>query len=537
MSFLSDLIDKAKGLLEQPQGPPTQTEAIKRNSFDRDDWRKVREQAPMVQDQITELDQTVDYVEDFMGDLHATFFKIDPKVRPEAEIKPSHAANRAVIEQLLEMNEVQNLRQHSKGDAYGSAMAMGAMGEVVRETLSKTQQAAKESAEAEQRAREDAAAQAQAMRELMEQLAQQQAEAQAAGEQGDPGGEGAGALQAQMDQFAQARQAQQQAQAQAHQEAGQAAQGMSNQVRMAAKAATEQLDEEAQLMQAFGVDPGKLQRMDVRERMTLAQALRNNRLAKFAKLLGQFRMVQQAESRKRVVNAASEVHGVTFGSDLNRMTPGEMLNFADPSLQTLLWQRWAEGTMLQYDVRGKENLGQGPIVLVCDESGSMGAEDVAGGTREAWSKALALALCDQARRRKRDFVYIGFSNAAQQHTIEFPRGEAAMDKVIAMTEHFFGGGTDYERPLTQALEIVDRFAAQGKARPDIVMVTDDCYGAMDSAFMNRWNAVKDKTSLRCYGVAIGCATSGALQQISDNVRQITEIANDPRSMGDLFRTL
>ena len=203
-----------------------------------------------------------------------------------------------------------------------------------------------------------------------------------------------------------------------------------------------------------------------------------------------------------------------------------------------MWLRWSENELSIYDVRGKENQGQGPIICVVDESGSMNATDVAGGTREAWSKALALALCDQAKRRKRDFVYIGFSSHGQQHVIEFPSGHTPVQKVIEMTEHFFGGGTDYEKPLQMALDIMEeRFDALGKARPDIVFITDDAYGSMDADFMHEWNRVKDKTSLKCYGIAIGCDSSGALAAVSDNVREITALVSDPRNMGDIFRTI
>ena len=357
------------------------------------------------------------------------------------------------------------------------------------------------------------------------------------GEEGQDAGDLAAELQAQMDQFAQAQVDMQQAAQEAGEQAGATAEGMSNKMRSAAKKATQEADEEQQLMSGFGVDPGTLQRMPVAERIALAKRLRGSRLAKFSKLLGQFKMVQQAESRRRVTNAASEVHGITQGDDLHRMAMAEMISFADPTTETLLWQRWSEKQMLQYDVRGKEKLGQGPIIVVCDESSSMNATDVAGGSREAWSKALALALCDQARRRKRDFIYVGFASQGQQHVVEFPKGEAPVDKVIAMTEHFFGGGTHYEAPLLTALEIADRFDNEGKGRPDIVMLTDDEYGALKPEFMHRWNAVKDKTSMKCYGIAIGCGYSGALKQISDNVRSITQMVSDPRNVGDLFRTI
>jgi uncharacterized protein with von Willebrand factor type A (vWA) domain len=111
-------------------------------------------------------------------------------------------------------------------------------------------------------------------------------------------------------------------------------------------------------------------------------------------------------------------------------------------------------------------------------------------------------------------------------------------KVLMMTEHFFNGGTNFEQPLTLALKVIEeQFEKQGKPRPDIVMLTDDQVGTLNKDFMHNWNRVKDKTSLKCYGIAIGCGYSGALDAISDNVRSITQLVSDPANVGDLFRTI
>ena len=538
MSFLSDLIDKGKDLLSWEQKPPNETEAIKRNSFDRKDWERVLDAAPTIKQMQSNLERTVDYADDFMADLHAAVFKVEPTVRSSDEMKPTHVANRAVMDQLLDMPEMQTLRQHSTGDVYGSALAMVAMQETAVETLKRVHSAAEEAAKAEEERQQEREKRQQ---EIADQIADLQAnpppEPLPPGTQGpelppDPRVEG---LKTQMDQFGSLAAP---SNGGVQQAAQSAAKGMENKLRSAAKKATGELDEENTLMSSFGVEPGDLQRMDVRERMALAKKLANNRLAKFAKLLGQFKMVQQAESRKRVVNAASEVHGITTGDDLTRMATSELLNFADESLEDLMWLRWSESELSIYDVRGKENQGQGPIIAVVDESGSMGATDVAGGTREAWSKALALALCDQAKRRKRDFRYIGFSSAGKQRVVDFPQGHTPVHKVIEMTEGFLNGGTNYEQPLRMALEMIEKdFDALGKPRPDIVFITDDAYGSMDPEFMHEWNRVKDKTSLKCYGIAIGCDSSGALAAVSDNVREITALVSDPRNMADIFRTI
>ena len=538
MSFLSDLIEKGKDLLSFEQKPPTETEAVKRNSFDRADWDRVRKAAPAIKAMQSRLEKTVDYAGDFLADLHAEVFKVEPIVRDAEEMKPTHVANQAVMRQLKDMPEMTALRQHSTGDVYGSALAMLAMQDTAVETLKRVQSAAEEAAKAELERAEQREKLKQEIEDQIKDLEENPPPPPL-----PPGTQGperppeirCGGLQTKIDQLGSLPQPHN---ANIQQAAQQAAQGMDRKLRSQAKAATEELDGEETMMSAFGVEPGDLQRMSVQERMKLAKQLANNRLAKFAKLLGQFKTIQQAESRKRVTNAASEVHGITTGDDLTRMVPSEYLNFADKSLETLMWLRWSESQLDIYDVRGKENQGQGPIIAVVDESGSMGCEDVAGGSREAWSKALALALCDQAKRRKRDFVYVGFASRGEQHVIEFLGGQAPVAKVIAMTEHFFNGGTNFEEPLRLALKIIEeKFDAQAKPRPDIVFITDNAYGGMDPKFMHEWNRVKDKTSMKCYGIAIGCQAGGALAAVSDNVREITQLVSDPSTMSDVFRTI
>jgi uncharacterized protein with von Willebrand factor type A (vWA) domain len=538
MSFLSDLMDKGKSLFGGQDKPPTETEAIKRNSFDRSDYERVLETSPVIQQMEKKLEQTVDYAADFLADLHAGLFKVEPSVRSVEEMKPTHVANRAVMEQLLNMPEMHDLRQHSAGNVYSSAMAMLSLQDKAVETLNQVHEAAKEEAEKQEQQQKDREERQKEIEQAIEELKNNPPpEPLPEGAEGpeappDPRVDG---LKQQIDEFGQMPVP---GNGSVQQAAKSAAEGFGQKMRAAAKATSEQMDTEKQLMQAFGIENGELQKMSFEERAKLAQRLANNRLAAFAKLLGQFKMVQQAESRHRVVNAASEVVGITFGDDLARMASSELLNFADESLEDLMWLRWSEGQMVINDMRGKEKQGQGPIICVVDESASMTKPDIAGGTREAWSKGLALALCDQAKRRNRDFVYIGFASAGQQRVVEFMGGETPLEKVLDMTENFLKGGTNFEQPLKMALKMIEeQFVAKAKPRPDIVFITDDEYGPMDQTFMAEWNRVKDKTDLKCYGIAVGTSIGGALTAVSDNIREIRELVSDPRNVGDLFRTI
>jgi len=523
MGFLTDLIAKGKGLLDnyRETPTPTQTEAIVRNSFDRKDWEAARQAMPDVDQAATELGKTVDYVEDFLGDLHAMFLKQEPMLREAAAMDPSRVPNREVLAQLMEHPEVQALRQHSRGDKYGSGMAMLAMQKVVSETLHRAQSAAEEAEEARKQAEADRQAQAEALAAAL---------AAAENGQGD-----AGDLQAKLDQFANTPAPDPSAVQQAAQ---QAAAGMENQLRNAAQGAVEDLDKEQAMMAGFGVEDSVLAKMSLEERMALAQAVRGSRLSDFAALLGSFKRVQRAEYRRKVKDAASEKHNVRLSNDFTRMATSEWLNLAAPELEMLMWKRWSQHALLTTDVRGRERQGRGPIIVVCDESSSMTTEDVAGGSREAWSKALSLALLDQAAREHRDFLYIGFANNTKQRIVEFPGGKAPIEKVMEMTEGFLRGGTHYEKPLSMALDAIK--ARGDKPRPDIVFLTDDEYkgGSLDSGFMRDWTTTKDKWSVKCYGIAIGCSVSGSLAAVSDNVRSITSLVeSDPAKLADIFRTI
>lgn len=538
MSFLQTLVERAQSFLGVER-KPTETQAVEADRFDHAYWEDVKHQVPALNTLITDLSRKHDYVEEFVEDLFQSAYKADPRIRDEAEMKPTHVPNRTMVEELTESQQFQSLRANTKGDEYGATMALLSMETAIRESQTAMREARERAKEAEE-AQDEA------------EQAQREAEIRCGGIPGlDPNAQGPepdpnapptpGQVAAQQAIEAAQQAAQQAANArqQAQSASQQAAAGMKAALKQAAEQASKDLDEEKALMQAFGVEDGELQRMSFEERRQLAQRLRNNRLAKFYKLLGQFKMIQQAESRRKVQHAADEVVGVKLGDNLQRMIPAEMINLATPELEDDFWLRFANHELLEYDLRGKEKLGQGPVIVVCDESGSMTAEDVAGGSREAWSKALALALCDQARQKGRDFHYIGFSSSRQQWVQSFVGGKTTVSGVIEMTEHFFSGGTHYEQPLRMAIELIEKaYDDAGKPKPDIVFITDDEYGSMDEDFMAEWHRVKDKTSVRCFGVALGCGFSGALEQVSDNVRSIAELTeSDPRVMADLFRTI
>jgi uncharacterized protein with von Willebrand factor type A (vWA) domain len=163
--------------------------------------------------------------------------------------------------------------------------------------------------------------------------------------------------------------------------------------------------------------------------------------------------------------------------------------------------------------------------------------DAKGNTREMWSKAITLALADQARRGKRDFHYIGFSSSGQQWQMDFPGGETPLDKVRTFVEHFFNGGTEYTRPLTMAMDVCQAAADEGRRMPDIVFITDDdC--SVPMTFVEKFREARDRLGITSYGIQIGGSSLRAnMPLLCDKTIDLSQVNSDPEGMTELFRTI
>lgn len=300
-------------------------------------------------------------------------------------------------------------------------------------------------------------------------------------------------------------------------------------------------------MAAWGVEDGRLQRMPFEERAQLARRLRSGRLGRFADLVGRFRQMAAAERARRVEGAPGELVGIVLGDDVSRLIPSEVASLGVPALRPVFAAKLVESRLMQYETRGDENAGRGAIVAVIDCSGSMRktqtGRDGTQATREAWAKALALALLDQARnaRPRRDFAAILFSSAGQQAAFRFPACEAVdVAGVIEMAECFYGGGTDWQAPLSAAAEMLDaERGAAGRQRGDVVLVTDGkC--AVSETWMREWREVKARCDFRVFDVGIGdeadTGPESALAALCDNLRDLDDVTS-PDAARDMFRVI
>ncbi|MEV6128981.1 VWA domain-containing protein [Streptomyces violaceusniger] len=534
---LDELASRAgKWLGRSAAAPERHTAAVVADRFDRITWRDTYEQSAGLRDVAAELNERYRYTTDLLSDVFLAAYKVGPRLRERAEMDPSRLVNHQVITSLVESPEFAELRRETAGDPYAAAMAVLAQAAALRGMLERSR-SAQERAERAKRAQQDAEGAADAVGEALQQAAD---EADRSNGVGTVPATAADAVQQAIEAAATADAAARQA-AQDAAQALAAAPGIRAAARNAAAKAARAVREEAALMRAWGVGPGELERMPFDQRARLAERLRSGRLAQWAELIGRFRQMAGGERARKVENATGELVGVTLGNDLSRVIPSELANLGLPELRAVFAARYAAGELMLYDSQGEQATGQGAIIACVDTSHSMYEAGPGGVTREAWAKACALALLDQARHAGRDFVGVLFSAADKIKVFRFPSGRpAGIARILDFAETFLGGGTSYQAPLTVARELLEEeFNDTARTRGDIVMITDDECGVTEE-WMRGWNDAKHQLGFRVFGVAIGApraAESGSvLEALCDNLRSIEDLT-DVHAAADLFRVI
>jgi uncharacterized protein with von Willebrand factor type A (vWA) domain len=513
--------------------PAAHTAAVAGDRFDAMAWRETLDQAAGLRELAEDLGERHDYAADLLSDVFLAAYKAAPLLRERAEMDPSRLVNHQVAGAMLTSPEFTELRRETAGDAYAAAMAVISQGSALRRMLEAAEQA-QQAADAAARARQAAAEAAQAVAPALEQAAAQ------ADDDGGVPDDAAEALEQAVARAEQAQQAAQAADAAAARALAAATPGIRAAARAAAAQAAEQAREESALMAAWGVAPGELQRMSFEQRARLAQRLRTGRLGRFAELIGRFRQMASAERARKTEHAPGELVGITLGDDLSRLIPSELASLGVPAMRAAFAARYAERRLYVYETRGEERTGQGAIIACVDCSGSMARSAGAGVTGEAWAKACALALLDQAQAARRDFAALLFSSREELQVFRFPaRRRPAIADVVDLAEHFWGGGTDFETPLEAAAELLEaEHNREGRGRGDVVLITDgEC--AVSEEWMRAWNERKARLGHRVFGIAVRRAAGPVLEALSDNLRSIADLTG-PDAVGaarDMFRVI
>ena len=174
----------------------------------------------------------------------------------------------------------------------------------------------------------------------------------------------------------------------------------------------------------------------------------------------------------RIGGSGSEIAGVELGRDISSLVPSEISSMMDDDLGILFDLKYVEGRLMCFsredsveteeDTDGDSDAprNMGPMILICDTSGSMR------GTPLFLSKALCFTMITRASQQGRRVLRIDF-NARSRHVDITP------DDHIHQLHEFLttnaSGGTDPWPALKEAIELIDE---ERYTLADIVVISD-----------------------------------------------------------------
>jgi uncharacterized protein with von Willebrand factor type A (vWA) domain len=261
---------------------------------------------------------------------------------------------------------------------------------------------------------------------------------------------------------------------------------------------------------------------NVKRKRELASKLQANpKLREVAKLAGRLRRIAAKKQRSKTENTCNEISDIQQGDSIDRLLPSELIGLVEPLYEIMFYRNLLEKQLLQYELKGKEIEGKGPIIICIDESVSMR------GQRDVWSKAVALALLEIARKQKRAFSTVHFSSSVDKIHVVGVKDEVTPDTIDKIVNNFAGGGTSYEAPLGQVMKMVP------KKKADVIFITDGAC-EVSNEFLDRWNAAKKELEFSLYSIAISCLNTATLNTLSDQVFNLDDMLQSEEMEDSLF---
>ena len=227
------------------------------------------------------------------------------------------------------------------------------------------------------------------------------------------------------------------------------------------------------------------------------------------------RIEMEYGSRKIAVSphGKTEMHSITYSSELNHLLPTEVVKLQNPTLKLKFAADLTEKKLLTYQLRGKYWVGgppsarkRGPVVALVDTSKSMR------GSPETIAKATILAIARRMLKEERDVKVILFSSRNQLDTIDLTGKKRMAREFLEFLNQTFGGGTDFNTALKAGMRSLKE--PQFKSA-DLLFITDGGSKISNEALLDEWSSLKKEQDARIFSMIIGRTTAGGLEQVSD----------------------
>ena len=496
--------------------------ALEHYDVDIDIYNDIVDQSPVMQQTLEEGEELLPTFKYLHQDIFLSLYKYKARVLPEVDMHISTRMNRGIISNLINTPEYISLRQTCRMDQFNAALGTEIIG---REAIDILREAIEKLKDLEQK--KDAMDRLMEEEEKIDELIEDIEDIDELIE--DAKRAGNGSLAAQLEQE---RQAKEQSVATLKAMANKIAEDCDELIEddgLASEVSTtmgstltetgKQVQEVSELCEAWGLGTGENCQVAFQNKKDAIERIRrSSKLHKLTDLVGKFKESAIVEQKKKAKHGAVEIKGVTTGDKIQDTLPSDRMNLCNDITKGDFYRRMSEHGLLQYSKESNKQKNKGPIIVCVDTSGSMQGDE------EIWSKALTVGILEVAQMQKRDFACIIYSSHADK-PIVIKKDEIAPQKIIDCAERFHNGGTSFEAPLNEALELIKDSTFKNA---DIVFITDgDCY--VSDNFSRKFKQIKEDKDFKTLGVLVnmGCGhvSDSSLKEFCDNITLVSDIAD------------
>ncbi len=271
------------------------------------------------------------------------------------------------------------------------------------------------------------------------------------------------------------------------------------------------IQEVSETIESWGLEEAELHQQGIPEALGLLEKMKRNKsLKQFAELLGRIRKLAARKAKSKIQGEGVRITASETGRDIKRAKTSELVALTNSALRVKALGRWAKGELQLIGQQTKQKLGHGPIIVCEDASGSME------GSKQQWAKAVTLSLAHYAKIQKRSFGWIMFDSRVQA-VKTYSKGNIPATEMLEIVESRAGGGTDFEKPLRRAMEMIQK---EGLKKADICFITDgEC--AVSDEFLREFKAIKKALEINVVTVLCDAGSSAdeTVKEFSDRIEK------------------
>lgn len=473
-----------------------------------------------------------DNAPELVEDLYYAFLKFQPHIQPIRNIKPDARLNAKFLKAIMEMPEFHRIHDLTAGDPVMATLAVMNMFDTLREAIKNHEQLVLESNESKRggrgcgpsgRCRTDG----QGDPEDAPPADMDDTEAHSQGAEGS-GGDADSFDREFQDEL---KKLNEQDMADLDEMFQDFQMGPSPSLDKGAN----ELEELEATRKSFGLEAAEWRQTSPERRMEIAKMLNTPQMKALADIMGKMVPYAMGQQATKLVDIPNHITNVEMGSNLRKILKGQLALLSTEETKIEFYRKYLNGELLQFQTRGVENLGKGPLVICVDNSGSMG------GGPENWAKGVCEALRRICAKEGRDCFVMFFEVNRHRMRFDFPKGHADVETIMKYLSISAGGGTEFDGVLTEALaRCTTQFDEGGKSKADIVFITDgESY--LDDAWIEKFNDERKRIGSRVFSVYVSGAYDSytapleLLNKFSDTVINVNDLS--PESMKEVFKSV